>query len=347
MKLDEIYHMISEFNEDEHFYKRYYEAKQDPDSLDSFLRDLDVDKVKQRKLIVPEAHTGYDPSAMKDETYFQISDINNIVVNKHNRYTPEFKHTHVFFELVYVLSGQCRQTVEEENVNLTEGCFCLLAPGAEHSIGVFDSSLVINILIRRSTFEDIFYEMLRDDNKISLFFTQNLYAKRQRTYLVFDTKKDPLLKEMVLNMFGEYTEKKKYYDKILNSLLMVLFSKMLQLYEYNIRYPKATRKKDEVCTVMLSYIEKFYQRVSLREVAERFNYSTAYCSRFIKEYTGHSFTEILQDIKFRKALSLLESTNISIADISGMVGFENVEHFNRLFKKRYHMTPGAYRKKSN
>ncbi|HJC83674.1 MAG TPA: helix-turn-helix domain-containing protein [Candidatus Anaerostipes avicola] len=77
------------------------------------------------------------------------------------------------------------------------------------------------------------------------------------------------------------------------------------------------------------------------------NYSAPCCSRFIKEYTRHLFTKILLDIKFRKSLSLLESTNISIADISGMVGFENMEHFNRLFKKRCHMTPGTYRKKGN
>lgn len=344
MTIQELYEKLCEFNDDELFYKNYYDAKQNRWKLEEFLNRLDYNKVLEQRLIITEVNTGYMPSDMTDETYFEPEDKNSIVISKHNRFTPAFRHRHIFFEMIYVLSGSCIQHIGQEELLLKEGEFCLLAPDVTHSIGVFDASIVINILIRRSTFEDIFYDILRDTNKIALFFNHSLFANMQNTHLIFNTNKDPVLKDYVLNMFLEYLNKAKYYEKILNSELMILFGKLLQMYEDKIQYSPQTRKGNETCMYMITYIEDHYQTVSLAKVAEHFHFSQAYCSRLIKEYTGKSFTSILQNIKFKKALSLLENSNISIAEISHLVGFENVEHFNRLFKKIYHLTPGQYRR---
>lgn len=344
MDTQELYEKLREFNEDELFYRNYYDAKQNQWKLEEFLNGLDYKKILDRRLIITEVNTGYMPSDMTDETYFEPEDKNSIVISKHNRFTPAFRHRHIFFEMIYVLSGSCVQLIGQEEIHLKEGEFCLIAPNVTHSISVYDSSIIINILIRRSTFEDIFYDILRDTNKISVFFNQSLFANLQNTHLIFDTRRDGMLKEHVLTMFLEYINNAKYYEKILNSQLMILFGKLLQIYEDCIKYPPQTRKTNETCMHIIAYIEDHYQTITLNEISEHFHFSPAYCSRLIKEYTGKSFTAIVQSIKFKKAVSLLESTNISIAEVSHLVGFENVEHFNRLFKKLYQVTPGQYRK---
>ena len=48
--------------------------------------------------------------------------------------------------------------------------------------------------------------------------------------------------------------------------------------------------------------------------------------------------------RFDIALAMLTDTNISISDISSDIGYENVEHFIRIFKKEYNLTPSEYRK---
>lgn len=345
MTSQELYEKLCEYNEDEKFYIQYYDVKQNKWNLDKFLETLDFEKVINRRLIIPEVSSGWMPVDMSDDIYFDINDKNNIVMSKHNRYTPMFRHKHIFFELVYVMSGICRQQINQDEVELEEGQFLLIAPEIMHSVGVFDSSIIINILIRRSTFEDIFYDMLRDTNKISAFFNSSLFEKEQNAYLIFDTDHNPLFREFVLDMFQEFLNKKRYYEKILNGQLMILFTKLLQLYENKIQYPPKIGKSSQLSMQILGYIEKYYQTVSLKDVAGYFYLSEAYCSRLIKKHTGKSFTMIVQDIKFRRACSLLETSNISIAEVSRLAGFEYVEHFNRLFKKRYQMTPGQYREK--
>lgn len=347
MTTKELYRHLLAFNEDEKFYESYYDAHKKQWKLEEFLKSLDYQEVLDRRLIITEVDTGYMPSSMSDETYFSPDNKNSIILSKHNRYAPAFRHKHVFFELAYVLCGSCTQKINQDEITLTEGQFCLLAPHVSHSISVFDSSLVLNILIRRGTFENLFYNMLYDGNKISLFFNQSLFSNTGNSYLILDTDRDKSLREHVLTMFLEYTEKKNYYENILNSQLMILFAKILQNYEERIQYPLMTRKGNLVCMELIQYMEEHFDSVTLKELAETFHFSQGHCSRLIKAYTGKSFTQIIQSLRFQKARTLLTTTDISVVEISHMAGFENPEHFNRLFKKHFGTTPGKYRHTEN
>ena len=45
----------------------------------------------------------------------------------------------------------------------------------------------------------------------------------------------------------------------------------------------------------------------------------------------------------KKARALLKSSNMTVENVALSVGYQNVEHFNRLFKKAYNMTPIQFR----
>ena len=57
--------------------------------------------------------------------------------------------------------------------------------------------------------------------------------------------------------------------------------------------------------------------------------------------------EVVKKERMKKARSLLKQTNKTVETIAAEVGYENVEHFNRLFRKSYGMTPVQYRKQQN
>ncbi len=63
----------------------------------------------------------------------------------------------------------------------------------------------------------------------------------------------------------------------------------------------------------------------------------------IKEKSGMTFGELVKKIRMKKAKALLKSSNMTVENISLSVGYQNVEHFNRLFKKAYNMTPMQFR----
>ncbi len=62
-------------------------------------------------------------------------------------------------------------------------------------------------------------------------------------------------------------------------------------------------------------------------------------SRFFRRVTGHTFVETLTRIRLASALRLLRESSETVASVSSACGFENLSHFNRLFRRRYGITP--------
>jgi 2-isopropylmalate synthase len=56
-----------------------------------------------------------------------------------------------------------------------------------------------------------------------------------------------------------------------------------------------------------------------------------------------TFGEIVKKARMKKAKNLLKTGNMTVEKVALAVGYQNVEHFNRLFKKAYDMTPVQYR----
>ena len=107
--------------------------------------------------------------------------------------------------------------------------------------------------------------------------------------------------------------------------------------------------REERIVDILNYVQNHYVDVTLDELADNFNLSKPYLSKYIKEKSGMTFQDVVKKARMRKAKTLLRESNMTVETIAANVGYETVEHFNRLFKKEYSMTPLQYRtnKKQN
>lgn len=345
MTFAELDELLKKYNEDELYYRNYYYAKQNPSTYKSFIENLDIEFIKNKKLIIPEANTDHNPSFMQEDLYFFTKKNNNVLVSKHNRYTPAFMHKHAFLEMVYVYSGKCKQKISGDEINLREGDICIIPPEVEHSVEVFDDSVVINILIRRSTFNDTFLEILSDDNILSSFFIKILYTNQYNNYIIFRTNNNSIIRQTLSNIIIEDFENQKYSNRMLDNFLMILFGYLLRDSGTEVELPKELQKGTKHISSILTYIQGNFKTVTLEDLSEEFHFTTKYLSRLIKNTTGHNFKEIIQTLKLNKAIELLASSDLKICDISEAIGYENNTHFIRIFKKVYGMSPNEYRKK--
>lgn len=101
--------------------------------------------------------------------------------------------------------------------------------------------------------------------------------------------------------------------------------------------------QDERLMEIMNYIQANYQNVSLSEMAEHFHLSEPYLSKYIHEKSGKTFGDIVNNVKLKKAKTLLKNGTMTVENIAAAVGFPNVEHFSRVFKKKMGMTPIQYR----
>ena len=101
--------------------------------------------------------------------------------------------------------------------------------------------------------------------------------------------------------------------------------------------------KDERINSIINYIQENYLTVTLDDLSQQFYLSKPYLSKYIKEKSGMTFGENVKRIRLNKASTLLRNGNMKVEKVAEAAGYQNVEHFNILFKKKYGMTPVQYR----
>lgn len=94
----------------------------------------------------------------------------------------------------------------------------------------------------------------------------------------------------------------------------------------------------------LSYIEENYkEKLLLSEVAEKTYVSQWHLSKLLNKETGQNFSEILNRIRIDKAKELMKDPSLRISDVAEQVGFLDLAHFSRVFKKLNGMSANEYR----
>ena len=89
------------------------------------------------------------------------------------------------------------------------------------------------------------------------------------------------------------------------------------------------------------------QNLSLDEIAEQFYLSKYYMCRLFKEVTGYSISEYINIHRIQKARHYLENTDLSISEITGLIGYGSMTHFEKNFKTYMNVSPLKYRKSGN
>lgn len=105
--------------------------------------------------------------------------------------------------------------------------------------------------------------------------------------------------------------------------------------------PKSLEKMKTV----LKYVEEHYtEKLTIDDMAKLTFYSKSHFMKFFKVHMGTGFTEYLNDYRLAMAARLLKSSDESILMIAEESGFDNLSYFNRIFKRKYGVSPGSYRK---
>lgn len=255
-----------------------------------------------------------------------------------------FTHGHEdCFELTYVYKGSCRQVINGKRMDMNAGDICLLGPRDFHSLQYDgDETVFFAVLIKKSLFEDSFLYLLDEKNLLRNFFsTSVLNTADHQSFLYFPNLEGSPAGILIRILIRESFERKMQYSKYIESTLSLLLIELERSYRQMLE--EQIRCDPKIIDVLI-YIQKNKRTVTLAETAEHFGFHPNYLSAMIKKNTGETFSEILSDSKMAEASYLLQHSDLSIEKIIQKTGFYDNSHFHRTFKKKYGMTPAAYRK---
>lgn len=107
----------------------------------------------------------------------------------------------------------------------------------------------------------------------------------------------------------------------------------------------ATSGEEDSMEKIINYIDQYYaQDLSLKVLADLFNYNSSYLGKKFKKHTNKYFHEYLEQVRIEKAKFLLANSQEKVYVISELVGYSNMDYFYKKFKSYVGKSPKEYQK---
>lgn len=249
------------------------------------------------------------------------------------RQTKECSHKHNHMEIAYILSGKAIFNINNNSYEVEEGDIILINPEQEHyGMPVSIKKPSLEFFVGFSNFK--FNNMIKNTlflNEYPIIKT-NTSSRKKFLNLI-----DAIMEENSLNQTGK--------DYMLQSYLkqFILLS-IREKQQENI--PISEPKKSTISKEIQTYFhEHFSEKISLEQIAKNLYLSPFYISKVFKEEMGETPINYLIKIRLETAKNLLiNNQNLSIKEISSIVGYEDAYHFSKSFKKYYGVSPAEYKK---
>jgi AraC-like DNA-binding protein len=292
----------------------------------------------------PAGRTG--PGNMPESLF--ISRDADVGIIQHLRYLPPRMHAHEFIEIAYLYEGRADHSIGESKLTMEPGDVCLIAPGRRHSVSVFDDdTIMVNVLMRRSRFDVAFLGLLEQDDLLSEFFTRLIHqADETASYVLFRSGADQRLRGVVEDLVRESDSTDRYRSHVMTILATLFCTMLIRDHEGDVVvYEPTGTERDERIVRALRYVQANYATVTRSEVAERFGYTEGHFSKLVHRYTGRTFAEIIRETRVKWAEILLRDLDMPVREIVERVGYADISHFYRSFKKEFGTTPAEYRRR--
>ena len=238
-------------------------------------------------------------------------------------------HYHDFYELYYMISGNCNYFIDDKVYQVMPGDVVLIPSGVIHRTNYLSGEHT-RILIECSE------NMVPDSVKSSL--SSMLYLYRN----------SPVNKEfhnIYKRLEKEVNDPDFFSCEVVKNTVQMIFYTVARIKSFS----KEHKRKNNMIEDVVSYVkENFAQQINLSQVAKDHFISQEHLSRTFKKHTGFGFNEYLTLVRLQHAEQLLKSDErMSISAIAYSCGFNDSNYFSDKFKKFYGMSPLKYSKQSD
>jgi len=118
----------------------------------------------------------------------------------------------------------------------------------------------------------------------------------------------------------------------------------LRLFEITNAQLQSLAESDDIIARVESYIRAHFRENINREDVAAIAYITPnYLSKQFRSKKGMNLREYINQIRIEEAKRLLLTTNLSVSEVAGMSGYENISYFSTVFRKHTGMSPVDWR----
>lgn len=250
-------------------------------------------------------------------------------------------HWHEEFEITLVQKGTCIYQINLHPYKISQGDILILPPGMLHGTGEQPET---EFITDSFVFCLDMLESQRTDSCTTEFFAPLTSGMlRFPVYLPAEDSMARLLGESFEKIRKTFLQKPLGYELEIKSELLHLF---FLLYS-QVPYQRSSQEYGDITEklkLVLQFIQEHYQQgITVKELAELCHFSEYHFMRFFKRHMNMTSIEYLNQYRLEMASRQLAETNLSVTSIALESGFNNISYFNRVFKRKFGVTPMEYR----
>ena len=269
-----------------------------------------------------------------------VSDGKFIHIRTHTRFAHFPPHTHDFVEGVYMCSGSTTHVINGKTVVLREGELLFLGQNATQEIlPAGEGDVAVNFIIKPAFFNTTVEMLGAEETPIKNFLVSSLLDGKNRGYRHFRVSDVLPVQNLVENLLWTLINDTANKRNINQTTMGLLFMTLLNFTE-TLSYES---KEDKAIADILKYIELNYRDGTLSEAARLLHYDFYWLSHEIKNRTGRTYTEHLQEKRLAQAAFLFKNTALSVEEVARSVGYENRSYFHRIFSLHFGLSPKKYK----
>jgi AraC-like DNA-binding protein len=300
---------------------------------------MDYEQIDHKQFTPGEKfHKGYN---------FEISVINSAV----------FANRHRYFCMIFLAQGSLILSSGSKHFSvIAPACVCLNDMEQYH---VSDSSKIEGrtVVFHPGVINSHFsFENLRETNPdmpstaISDRFFLHPFIKRDERnngIIPIGPESDLIIKAKLDKLQSELAEQRDHWWPCRSrSYLFELLLFILPLFSEDPSGVDAVFPNDQMTSRIIRFINQNYrEKMTVAELCDKFNTNRTTLAKLVKNTTGTTLVGYLHRVRMSMASVLLRDTTIPVEEIVYRVGFNDVAHFGRVFKKQMEMAPSEYRQK--
>ena len=275
-------------------------------------------------------------------------DITHIVTLHDFDYTPDFLFTgesHDFWELAFIRRGSVGVMAGSTGYTLGSGEAIFHAPNEYHNIWANGASaeVIIVSFVCNSPAMRFFEKRLLSFSEKEIEIIESLLALGNEIF------SDPpnILYQKKLNPKPNIpTGKLQLLGLGLEELLLRLMHDAEIIDRMERKSISAGTRNDKLITdsIIKALTERIYGNTTLDEVCSGVLFSKSHLKTLFKKNTGYSIMDYYTHLKIERAKILIKEGELSISDISDLLGYASIHYFSRVFKLKVGISPSEYRK---
>lgn len=255
-------------------------------------------------------------------------------------------------EFLYCRSGKAYMQIAEKKYDITPGTLILISPNKPH-----------NLFSCKEDRADLFWVhfdfvykpdiQILDElvtNRHSVLYNESLpYQEYIRPEPLIEkscsfpehmiVEQVAVVEELFKKIIVHFKEQDVLWRLTCKTLLLDIFSLILRQLQ-NQKLPSLHEGKSGIAGAVINYVyHNYFRKTNLSDIAKRIGYSEDYVGRIFKSETGESFSKFVTRIRLQKAKELLINTDLSIADIAEVTGFNDIYYFSKVMKKEEGISP--------